>query len=97
MTSTETDPNGLLAQMQLTIYEGSCAAPGAPLYSGSFAAAALGDPTQGPHTGDRVVNASASDTLCFDWSLPIGTGNAFKSLSASAVYDFLAEQTKNNP
>ncbi len=96
MTSTETDPDGLLAQMDLTIYAGTCAAPGAALYTGSFAAAFLGNVAQGGNPGDRVVAAGASDHLCFSWELPVDTGNGFQDVAASAVYDFFAEQTAHN-
>lgn len=97
MTSTETDPDGLLAQMTLEIFEGSCAAPGASLYTGSFAGAALGDVTQGPDAGDRVVAPGATDSLCFAWELPIGTGNGFQLVTGEAIFDFAGEQTANNP
>ena len=96
MTSTETDPDGLLAQMTVEISAGTCAAPGASLYSGSFAAAALGNVAQGADPGDRVVAAGDTDSLCFAWALPLGTGNAFQNVTGSAVFDFTGEQTANN-
>jgi hypothetical protein len=97
MTSTETDPDGLLAQMTVEIFAGACPAAGVPLYSGTFAGASLGDATQGSHAGDRVVAAGATDSLCFAWELPfLTTGNAFQDASGSAVFDFLGEQTDNN-
>jgi hypothetical protein len=97
MTSTETDADGLLAQMTLEIFEGACTAKGLSLYSGSFAAAALGNPAQTGHAGDRVVAAGVTDSLCFAWELPLATDDAFQNVTATAVFDFLGEQTANNP
>lgn len=97
MTSTETDPDGLLAQMTVEIFEGTCAAKGLSLYAGPFAGAALGDATQGDDTGDRVLASLATDSLCFAWELPLATGNTFQNVSASAVFNFIGEQTANNP
>ena len=97
MTSAETDASGLLGQMTLVIREGACPSTGIVLYDGSFAAAALGSTVQGPNTGDRVVDAGASDQLCFGWELPKATGDFFQNKSATAVFTFVAEQTKNNP
>jgi hypothetical protein len=96
MESTETDPDGLLDQMDLDILAGSCAAPGATLYSGPFADAFLGSDAQGNDPGDRTVAAGDTDSLCFSWSLPLGTGNAFQDVTGAATFDFLAEQTDNN-
>jgi len=96
MTTAETDPDGLLAQMTVEISAGTCVAPGTSLYTGSFATASLGDATQGDDAGDRVVAAGATDSLCFAWELPIGIGNAFQDVTGSATFDFLGEQTANN-
>jgi hypothetical protein len=96
MTSTETDPNGLLGQMTVDISAGACTAPGAPLYSGPFADAVLGNPAQGDQGSDRVVGAGVTDSLCFAWELPLGTGNGFQNVSATAIFNFVGEQTANN-
>jgi hypothetical protein len=63
----------------------------------------LGDPAQGYQAGDRPgpnaaagLAAGGSEILCFTVSLPIATGNTFKSLTTTATFDFTAEQTKNN-
>ncbi|MDO8613371.1 MAG: hypothetical protein Q7R32_11200 [Dehalococcoidia bacterium] len=47
--------------------------------------------------GDRALAAGASDVLCFLVSLPLSTGNGFQSLTTTPTFDFVAEQTKNNP
>ena len=57
----------------------------------------IGNPAQGAQTGDRTLNAGASETLCFNVSLPLSTGNAYQALSTTATFAFDAEQTANNP
>jgi len=47
--------------------------------------------------GDRTLAASASEILCFNVSLPSGTGNAYQGLTSTATFAFQAEQTTNNP
>lgn len=95
--STNTDGKGLAAQLDLTIEAGTCAAPGATLYSGSLDGAAFGDATQGDDTGDRTVAASGNDPLCFSWSFPDTSGNTYQLASTTATFTFDAEQTANNP
>ena len=72
------------------------AASGQPLYSGALAAAAVGDPAQGPQVGDRVLNAGASETLCFQATLPTTSSNAYQLAATTASFTFSAEQTANN-
>ena len=57
----------------------------------------VGDPTQGSQTGDRTLNASASEVLCFYVNLPIGTANALQGATSTTTFTFDAEQTANNP
>ncbi len=57
----------------------------------------LGDPAQGSQAGDRILAASTSETLCFQATLPLSTGNAFESTSTTATFAFSAEQSLNNP
>ena len=96
-SATNADGKGLAAQLDLTIQAGSCAAPGATLYSGSLDGAAFGDATQGDDTGDRAVAASGNDPLCFSWSFPGTSGNTYQLASTTATFTFDAEQTANNP
>ncbi len=107
ITSTTTE-NVLATQLALTIKSGvtTCtnaayAATGTVLYN----AAALGnttpinvigDPAQGSQTGDRAL-ASGSETLCFNVSLPLATGNTFQGLTSTATFSFQGEQTQSNP
>ncbi len=105
MTSESTNEDGknLAQQMSLAIKSGvaDCsnlgfAASGLSLYQGSLATAALGDPAQGPQPGDRVLNASASETLCFQASLPASSSNAYQVAGTTGTFTFFAEQTTNN-
>jgi predicted ribosomally synthesized peptide with SipW-like signal peptide len=59
--------------------------------------AQVGDPAAGPHSGDRTLNGTTSETLCFRVSLPSGTGAAYQSASTTTTFSFVAEQTANNP
>ncbi len=56
----------------------------------------IGDPTQGADTGDRVLSASAAETLCIQIELPLSTGNTYQGLSTDVTLAFAAEQTANN-
>lgn len=98
----------LAAQLDLTIKSGvtTCTnagfgATGIVLYAAADLGSTtginvVGDPTQGAQAGDRALVTGASETLCFNVSLPLSTGNAFQNLTTTATFDFLAEQTRNN-
>lgn len=79
-----------------TCNNASFGADGTSVYSGSLTAGAIGDPAQGSQAGDRTVNASSGETLCFQATLPSNAGNSLQSLSATATFTFAAEQTANN-
>ncbi len=96
-TSTNADLKALADQVDLTIQVGSCASPGATLFSGKLSTAALGSSAQGQDTGDRTVAVSSSDTLCFSWSFPFASGNSYQGAATSTTFTFEAEQTANNP
>jgi hypothetical protein len=96
-TATTDSGAGLDSKLQLLIRAGTCAAPGATLYNGNLNAAALGSSAQGAQAGDRQVDAGASDSLCFTWSLDLNsTGNGYQGASATATFTFDSEQTANN-
>jgi hypothetical protein len=99
MTSTadNTDGKGLRAQLDLTIQAGTCAAPGATLYSGNLNGAALGNVAQGAQAGDRNVASGGTDNLCFSWSFPLTSDNSYQNATTTATFTFDAEQTANNP
>jgi len=69
---------------------------GTSLYNSTLTAGALGSTTQGGQAGDRTLDASASEALCFQVRLPSGAANSLQSLSATATFTFSAEQTANN-
>jgi hypothetical protein len=95
-SSTNADTKGLATQMQLTIKAAACGSAGTTIYSGTLAAAALGNPAQGADTGDRAVAAGASDSLCFTWTFPLASGNGFQAAATTSTFTFAAEQTANN-
>ena len=94
--ATNADGKGLRDQLALTIKAGACPGAGGNLYSGAISGAALGSNAQGPNAGDRTLNAGASEQLCFAWSLPLASGNAFQGAATTATFTFDAEQTANN-
>ena len=106
--ATNADTKGLKDQLVLTIKSVDATTPlvpcdnfdGTQLYTGdldSTAGKLIGDSAQGAQAGDRTLAVSASETLCFRVSLPLGTGNAFNSAATTATFTFNAEQTANNP
>ncbi len=108
VTSTTTE-NVLAGQLGLTIKSGvtTCtnagfSATGTVVYGSAAlgnttAVNVVGNPTQGSQAGDRTLAASANETLCFNVSLPLATGNTFQSLSTTATLSLQGEQTLNNP
>lgn len=96
-TGISGDTKGLAAQMQLAINVGTCAAPGASLYSGSLTAAAIGDPAQGVQGNERTLDAATSESLCFAWTFPLSSANTFQGAATTATFNFAAEQTTHNP
>jgi hypothetical protein len=106
-SATNTDSLGLKDQLTLTIKTIDVTTPGTPcdnfdgtqLYTGDVDGSAgklVGDNAQGADTGDRTLNAAASETLCFRVSLPLRTGNSFQGATTTATFTFDAEQTANN-
>ncbi len=102
--STNTDGKGLMNQLQLQVKSGvtSCTnagfgASGTSVYSGTLAAAAIGNPAQGQQPGDRILTAGTNETLCFNASLPLSTNDTFQNATTTATFTFSAEQTANNP
>ena len=107
-TSTTTE-NTLAAQLDLTIKSGvtTCTnagfgVDGTVVYAtgdlgNTSAINLIGNPAQGSQGGDRTLNASASEVLCFNVSLPSSTGNTYQGLTSTATFAFQAEQTSSNP
>jgi hypothetical protein len=95
-SATNADSKNLRDQLSLTIKAGACPGAGANLSSGALSGASLGNPAQGADAGDRTLNAGASEALCFAWSLPLATDNAYQGATTTATFTFAAEQTANN-
>jgi hypothetical protein len=55
----------------------------------------IGDVAQGSQTGDRTLNAGASETLCMSVVLPLSATGP-QGAATTATFDFSAEQTANN-
>ena len=98
--STNADAKGLMNQITLTVKTlgTSCAVfDGTNVYTGALSAAAFGNGAQGAQAGDRTLNAAATETLCFQASLPLATANTFQGATTTTTFTFSAEQTANNP
>lgn len=107
VTSTTTEDT-LAGELVLSVRENvtSCTttdwdATGTQLYQGPLGdtttpggLAIFGDATAGADGGDRVLNSSAAETLCFHVLLPAST--TVQNTSTTATFNFLAEQTTNN-
>jgi len=109
VTSTTTE-NTLAAQLDMTIKTGvaTCTnggfgSSGTVIYgpgdlgSTTPGTNVIGNPAQGNQAGDRTLNASANEVLCFNVQLPSSTGNSFQGLTSTATFAFAAEQTASNP
>jgi hypothetical protein len=70
------------------------------LYEGlnfpSSATDTVGSSAQGSDSGDRVLAASASEDLCIAVIMPSSVTNAHQGATATAIFDFVSEQTANN-
>ena len=106
-SATNADALALKDALVLTIKTIDVTTPGTPcddfdgtqLYTGdldSTAGLLVGDATQGADTGDRVLAASANETLCFRVELLLAATGP-EGASTTATFTFDAEQTVNNP
>jgi spore coat-associated protein N len=109
VTAATTDPDtkGLRTQLTIAIKSGvtTCTNAGFGASGTSVTSAValgtttlnvIGDPTSGSQTGDRTLNSSSNEILCFQVSLPLATGNAYQGATATTTFSFVAEQTANN-
>ena len=84
--------------MDLTITAGTCAARRGRVYTGSLDGAWFGDSRRRARTPTiACVAAGGSDDLCFSWSFPFSSGNAFQATTTAVTFTFDAEQTAHNP
>ncbi len=109
LTSTTTE-DVLAAELDLDVWletqeagsDGTCdnVTPGSYLYQGLVGSVAgtlvLGNPAAGDDLGDRTLAAAASEVLCFDVSLPVGTGDTVQGVTTDVTFTFDSEQTVNN-
>lgn len=106
-SATNADALALKDALTLTIKTIDVTTPGTPcddfdgtqLYTGdldSTAGLLVGNPAQGSQAGDRTLNASANETLCFRVTLP-SSATGPQGASTTATFTFDAEQTVNNP
>jgi hypothetical protein len=56
----------------------------------------FGDVASGSQSGDRVLNAGASETLCVQVSMPASIAMAYQGVSDTVSLAFQGEQTANN-
>ena len=104
--STDADNKHLDTQLMLTVKSGvtTCTTAGfgtdGTVIRSSVAlgatTAVFGDPTTGSQAGDRTLNGSSNEVLCFQVSLPGATGNAYQGATTTTTFTFDAEQTANN-
>jgi hypothetical protein len=106
-TATDPDTKALKDQLVLTVKTVDVTTPGTPcdnfdgtqLYTGDLdgtTGTLVGSNVQGAQAGDRVLNGSANEVLCFRVSLPLAAGNTAQGAATVATFTFDAEQTANN-
>ena len=101
MTTATTGDDGLDDAMMLeikTLGAGCTAFDGTWIYGetpATLAGGVIGDPTPGGDTGDRTLDASANEDLCFKVTFPSGATGPM-SATTTATFTFDAEQTTNN-
>ena len=104
--STDVDGKHLRTQLMLTVKSGVTTCTNAGFGSSgtvirtSVALGAtttvFGDVATGAQTGDRNLNGSSNEVLCFQVNLPGATGNAYQASTTTTTFTFDAEQTANN-
>jgi predicted ribosomally synthesized peptide with SipW-like signal peptide len=103
-TSTDADvptPLHLNTQLVITVRQvgsGCAAFDGAIVFSGPVPTAGVTMYGElGAIAGEVTLAQGASQTLCFQASLPFGTGNGYQGATSTYTFTFNAEQTANNP
>ena len=64
---------------------------GTEVYQGPVTDGAIGDPSRGPQAGDRTLDASANEVLCFHVQLPASAADTLQNLTVTATFTFRAE------
>jgi hypothetical protein len=72
---------------------------GTLLYDGPLGAttAGFGDAAMGGHPGDRLLAPGQRETLCFEVTMPIETGNEYQGATTFTTWTIDAEQEAGNP
>lgn len=94
MTTDVVSGTTLANQLQCRLYDYENSID---LYNGSLSGAHIGDQSQGQQAGDRLVDGNSADYLAIEITLPADTGNEYQGLSTNVTFNFIAEQTVNNP
>jgi hypothetical protein len=99
MTTAATNALGTALELTVKTLGTSCA-----VFDGTTVVATttldgalIGSAAPGPQAGDRILNAATNEVLCFQVSLPIGTGNGAQGLVSAVTFTFDAEQVAHNP
>ena len=66
-------------------------AGGTEVYHGPLTDGAIGDPERGHQAGDRTLDASESEMLCFHVRVPVAAADALQNLTVTATFTFGAE------
>jgi camelysin-like metallo-endopeptidase len=100
ISGSTTLSDGLELQIKSTVTTCSNAGfdtDGTSLYNSTLTSGAIGSAAQGAQAGDRTLDGSASEVLCFQVRLPSSASSTLQGLSTTATFTFAAEQTTNNP
>lgn len=100
ITGSTTLSDGLELQIKSSVTTCTTAGfgtDGTSLYNSTLTSGAIGSSAQGAQAGDRTLNASASEVLCFQVRLPSSASSTLQGLTTTATFTFAAEQTANNP
>lgn len=106
-SATNPDSKGLKDQLTLVVKTVDATTPGTPcddfdgtqLYTGDLDSTTgnlVGDNAQGAQAGDRTLDGSASETLCFQAALPSATADSYAGATTTATFTLYSEQTANN-
>jgi len=94
MTTDVNSGTPMANQLQCRLYD---YATSVDLYNGSLNGAHFGDSSLGQQAGDRILNSGSTDYLAIEITLPADTGNNFQGKTTNVTFNFIAEQTVNNP
>jgi spore coat-associated protein N len=100
MSTVASNPLGSALQLTVKTLGTDCATfdGTSVLATTTLDGAAIGDPTQGPQTDDRILDAHTPEILCFRVSFPDTLNdNPLQGDTSDVTFTFDAEQVANNP